>query len=165
MKYLNHTEEAGAIFWFEEAAKVAENALCLKAKCGSIIVKDGEIIGKGYNAPPLDDMKNSFCLTPYNHTGKPRYDHTCCMHAEWRAIFDTVKNNPDKIHGSILYFTRIDADGNITKSGEPLCTVCSRFALDSGVKEFVLWHDQGVCSYQTDEYNTLSYEYVSPEFR
>lgn len=142
-------EEQEAITWIHKAAVVAKRALCLKAKCGSIIVKDGIVIGEGYNAPPLDDMKNSFCLTPYNNTGKPRYDHTCCMHAEWRAILNTVKNNPDKISGSTLYFTRLDTDGNIVKSGEPLCTVCSRFALDSGVKEFVLWHHKGIHIYQT----------------
>lgn len=165
MKYLKDSEEAEATAWIHEAAKVAKKALCLKAKCGSIIVKDGIIIGEGYNAPPQDDMNNSFCLTPYNNTGKPRYDHTCCMHAEWRAVLDAVKNNPDKIVGSTIYFTRLDKDGGLTKSGEPLCTVCSRFALDSGVKKFVLWHTQGVCEYQTDEYNKMSFEYISPEFR
>jgi deoxycytidylate deaminase len=165
MRYLKGAEESEALSWIKEAAKVAEQALCLKAKCGSVIVKDGIIIGSGYNAPPLDDMSNSFCLTPYNHTGKPRYDHTCCMHAEWRAILNTLKNNPNEIIGSTIYFTRIDTDKNITKCGEPLCTVCSRFALDSGIKEFVLWHEQGICVYQTDEYNQLSYQYVSPEFR
>jgi deoxycytidylate deaminase len=165
MRYLKGSEENEALTWIKEAGKVAEQALCLKAKCGSVVVKDGIIIGSGYNAPPLDDMKNSFCLTPYNNTGKPRYDHTCCMHAEWRAILDTLRNNSDKIVGSTIYFMRLDGDKNMTKCGEPLCTVCSRFALDSGIKEFVLWHEQGVCAYQTDEYNQLSYAYVSPEFR
>lgn len=165
MRYLKGSEENEALVWIKEAGKVAEQALCLKAKCGSVVVKDGIIIGSGYNAPPLDDMKNSFCLTPYNNTGKPRYDHTCCMHAEWRAILDTLRNNSDKIVGSTIYFMRLDGDKNMTKCYEPLCTVCSRFALDSGIKEFVLWHEQGVCAYQTDEYNQLSYAYVSPEFR
>lgn len=165
MKYLHNKEEQDAIHWMHEAAKVAERALCLKAKCGSVIVKDGKIIGEGYNAPPLDNMDNSFCLTPYNHTGKPRYDHTCCMHAEWRAVLDTLRKNADKIVGSTIYYTRIDKDLHLTKSYEPLCTVCSRFVLDSGVSEFVLWNDTGLCSYPTDEYNRLSYAYVSPEFR
>jgi deoxycytidylate deaminase len=165
MRYLQGAEETQAISWIQEAAKVAEHALCLKAKCGSVVVKNESIIGSGYNAPPLDDMSNSFCLTPYNHTGKPRYDHTCCMHAEWRAILDTLRKNPDEITGARIYFIRIDGDKNITKCGEPLCTVCSRFALDTGIKEFVVWNEQGVCLYQTDEYNQLSYAYVSPEFR
>ncbi len=165
MKYFQNQEETNAINWMHEAAKVAQKALCLKAKCGSIIVKDGNIIGEGYNGPPLDNMDHNYCLKEKNTQGKPGYDQTCCMHAEWRAILDATKRNPDKINGSTLYFTRVDKENNITKSGEPLCTVCSRFAPDTGVKEFVLWHDQGVCVYPTDEYNNLSYSYISPEFR
>ncbi len=30
------------------------------------------------------------------------------MHAEWRAILDAQKNNPDKIVGAKLFFVRID---------------------------------------------------------
>ena len=109
---------------------------------GAVIVKDGEIIGTGYNAPPLNDEKNRKCLDEYDFSGKPKYDHTCCMHAEWRAILNAMKEN-----------------GDILKSGEPFCTVCSRFALDVGIAEFLLWHEAGVCSYDTEEYNNLSYSY------
>lgn len=159
MKYLQNTEEQEAINWMKEAAKVAEKALCLRAKCGTVIVKDGKIIGQGYNAPPLDDKKNMKCLEEYDFSGKPKYDHTCCMHAEWRAILDALKKNPEGLSGSKLYFTRVDKEGNILKSGEPFCTVCSRFALDVGISEFLLWNDTGMCSYSTDEYNNLSYNY------
>lgn len=159
MEYLKNKEEQEAIDWMKEAAKVAEKALCLRAKCGTVIVKDGEIIGRGYNAPPLDDSKNQKCLEEYDFSGKPKYDHTCCMHAEWRAILDVVKNNPDKTKGASLYFTRVDKEGNILKSGEPFCTVCSRFALDVGIANFLLWHEEGICEYPTNEYNNLSYSY------
>ncbi len=159
MKYLKNTEEQESIRWMKEAAKVAEKALCLRAKCGTVIVKDGEVIGRGYNAPPLDDSQNQKCLEEYDFSGKPKYDHTCCMHAEWRAILDAVKNNPDKTKGASLYFTRVDKEGNILKSGEPFCTVCSRFALDVGIANFLLWHEEGICEYPTNEYNNLSYGY------
>jgi hypothetical protein len=33
-------------------------------------------------------------------------------------------------------------------------------ALDAGVKEFILWHEHGICSYDTEEYNRLSFEYT-----
>ncbi len=163
MKYLQNTEEEQAIEWMNEAAKVAEKALCLKAKCGTVIVKDGEIIGEGYNAPPLDNENNRTCLDTYEFPGKPKYDHTCCMHAEWRAILDAIKKNPEDLKGSQLYFTRVDKDGNIKKSGEPYCTVCSRFALDVGISEFLLWNNKGICSYHTDEYNKLSYAYTDSQ--
>lgn len=163
MRYLKNVEETEGIGWMQEAARVAEKALCLKAKCGTVIVKNGEIIGEGYNAPPLDDVNHRMCLSEYAFPGKPNYDRTCCVHAEWRAILDAVKRNPDKIAGSQLFFTRIDEEGNIKKSGEPYCTVCSRMALDAGVLEFFLWHDNGICGYPTDEYNALSYNYIDPK--
>ena len=83
------------------------------------------------------------------------------MHAEWRAIMDALKNNPEKIKGSKLYFTKVHEDGNLLRSGQPDCTVCSRLALDSGISTFVLWHEEGIHEYPTDEYNKLSYQYLS----
>ena len=161
MKILENKEEKDAIGWMNEAAKIAREALCLKAKCGTVIVKNGEIIGRGYNAPPLDDPKNRTCHEDHPG-GKPKYDRTCCMHAEWRAVFDALKKNPEKLAGSKLYFTRVDNAGNTKKSGDPYCTTCSRIALDSGVAEFLLWQEKGIVSYPTDEYNLLSYAYKDP---
>lgn len=160
MKYLIGEAEQEAIGWMMEAGKVAEKALCLKAKCGTVIVKDGKIIGEGYNAPPLDRESNRTCLNTYDFSGKPEFDRTCCMHAEWRAILDALRRNPKEIIGSKLYFTRVDSGGAIKKSGEPYCTVCSRFALDCGVSEFILWQEKGMASYPTGEYNKVSYSYA-----
>jgi len=146
----------------EKAGEVAKRALCLKAKCGTVIVKDGEIIGEGYNAPPLDKEENRMCSKEFG-PGKPKFDKTCCMHAEWRAIMDALKRNSEKLKESKLYFTRVDENGQIKKSGKPYCTVCSRMALDAGIEKFVLWHEEGICEYSTDEYNQLSYEYIYAE--
>ena len=145
-----------------KAAIIAKKALCLRAKCGTVIVKDGEIIGEGYNAPPLDREENRMCNREIS-VGKEKYDRTCCMHAEWRAIMDAFERNPEKLKGSILYFTRIGENGQIKKSGKPYCTVCSRMALDSGIEKFVLWHDKGICEYPTDEYDKLSYQYAEKD--
>lgn len=158
MGYLKRQQEKEAIKWMNEAAKIAEKALCLKAKCGTVIVKDEEIIGCGYNAPPLDKEENRMCDKEVG-IGKEKYDRTCCMHAEWRAIMDALKRNPEKLKGSKLYFTRVNGKGQIKKSGKPYCTVCSRLAHDSGIKKFILWHGEGICEYPTDEYNKLSYQY------
>src|SRR3989344_7142318 len=102
MNYLTGPQEKEATRWMNEAAEMAKKALCLRAKCGTVIVKDNEIIGKGYNAPPLDKEENRTCDKEYG-VGKPKYDRTCCIHAEWRAILDASKTNPDKLIGSKLY--------------------------------------------------------------
>ena len=162
MKYLTGEKEQEAKRWMAEAAEVAKKAMCLRAKCGAVIVKDGAIIGSGYNAPPLDKEEHRRCNIEYGE-GKPKYDKTCCMHAEWRAIHEALKHHADKLPGSILYFTRVDESGEIVHSGKPLCTHCSRVVLDVGIKAFVLWHADGICEYPSDEFDKLSYEYVHPK--
>ncbi|OHA50492.1 MAG: hypothetical protein A3A97_01230, partial [Candidatus Terrybacteria bacterium RIFCSPLOWO2_01_FULL_40_23] len=161
MRYLQDKDEKEAIEWMNRAAKVAAKALCLRAKCGVIIVKDGEIIGEGYNAPPDDDITSRMCSVEFNIPSNNKHDLTCCVHAEWRAIMDAVKDNKEKIKNSKLYFTRIDEKGNIKLSGKPYCTVCSRLAQDAGIREFILWHGEGICAYPADEYNKLSYQFFN----
>jgi ADP-ribose pyrophosphatase YjhB (NUDIX family)/deoxycytidylate deaminase len=159
MQFLKESQEKEAIRWMDKAAEMARKALCLNAKCGTVIVKDDEIIGEGYNAPPLDKEENRTCDKDFG-PGKPKYDKTCCMHAEWRAIMDALKKNPEKVSGSKLYFVRVDEAGEIKRSGQPYCTVCSRMALDAGIEKFVLWHEEGIGEYSTDEYNRLSCGYI-----
>ena len=159
MQYLTGNQEEKAKAWMNKAARIAEQALCHRAKCGAIIVKNDEIIGSGYNAPPLDKEENRFCDKEFV-SGKPKYDKTCCMHAEWRAILNALQTRPEKLAGSKLYFTRVDEKGGMIPSGEPFCTVCSRLCLDVGIAKFVLCHDEGIFEYPTEDYNRLSYAYV-----
>jgi len=161
MEHLTGAKETEALKWIMKATEVAVHALCKKAKCGTVIVQNNEIIGMGYNAPALNKEEHRMCDSEYT-PGKPKYDQTCCIHAEWRAIVDALKRNPEKISGSTLYFSRVGRDGEMKKSGKPFCTVCSRLALDSGIKTFVLLHEEGITAYSTPTYNRMSYEY-SPQ--
>lgn len=146
--------------WFHEAAREAANGLCLRAQCGAVIVSDGTIIGRGYNAPPRDEAANAQCkFEGYDRSKKPKYDLTCCVHAEWRAILDALGHHAEKIQGSTLYYVRLDEEGNIRPSGKPFCTVCSRLALDLGIAFFALWHKDGIVLYDTKDYNSRSYAY------
>jgi len=147
MNKLTGIEEVEATNWMNEAARVAVKGLCLRAKCGSVVVKNGKMIGQGYNSPPQDNVENRMCDKD-----------SCCCHAEWRAIIQALKENPNEIEGSQLYFTRVDDQGKLKKSGKPYCTVCSRLALDVGISYFVLWHEEGICSYPTNVYNLYSYQ-------
>ncbi|MFZ2836375.1 MAG: deaminase [Candidatus Saccharimonadales bacterium] len=144
--------------FFEAAADVAESATCLRAKCGSVIVKNSVIIGRGFNSPALDDESQRLCEAEMNTVEKPKYDKTCCIHAEWRAVIDACKTNADKLAGSVLYFMRIDSSGSFTDAGDPFCTVCSRLTMEAGVEEFALYNDNGADIYQLGEYNIKSYE-------
>ncbi len=159
MHTLKGIEEKEAIKWMERAGEIAREAKCQRAKCGSVIVSiEGIEIGTGYNAPPLDLEENRACHHGWSTLHKPNFDRTCCMHAEWRAILDAIRENPKRLLKSTLYFMRVNDSGELTRAGKPYCTVCSRFALDVGIKNFVLWHESGVTVYPTSEYNRLSYQ-------
>jgi deoxycytidylate deaminase len=157
MKYVYGAEETAAMNYIDEAAKVALGSNCFRSRCGSVIVKDDSIIGVGFNSPPgnktidhcfKDDLPKNF-----------KSDKTCCVHAEKRAIFDALRKNHEKIVGSRIYFVRLDEFGSKLRAGKPYCTMCSKDVLDVGIAEFVLWHKDGVCVYDAEEYNTLSFQY------
>ena len=145
--------------YFNEVKKEAMKASCERARCGSVIVKEGVVIGRGFNSPPNSLEEQRRCKNEKSKYNPKVTDKTCCVHAEQRAIFDALRNNPGKILGSVLYFARIDEEGEIKISGKPYCTICSKMALDAGIKEFVLWHEDGIKHYDTSKYNTLSFEY------
>ena len=143
--------------FFEEARKTALMATCNRAHCGSVIVStDGQIIGHGYNAPPLGDESQRMCDVELDKTIKQNNDKTCCVHAEWNAILDALKHHADKVEGSTLYFMRVGEAGEFTGSGKPYCTVCSRLAMQSGIAQFGLWHDEpklfDVATYNQESY-------------
>jgi dCMP deaminase len=147
--------------YFQEAQTVAQRATCSRAHCGSIIVSsDGQIIGRGYNAPPLGDEAQRMCDAELDQSIKKNNDKTCCVHAEWNAILDALKHHAPKVEGSTLYFMRVDDAGNFTEAGQPYCTVCSRLALESGVATFGLWNE-GPEMIPTDQYNQRSYAYFN----
>ena len=157
MKYLSYDEEMEALQYNKKAAKVALQSTCDRAQCGTIIVKDCEIIGSGFNSPAQNEEKR--CSQKKSSYHRKVTDKTCCVHAEQRAIMNALHKNPGKIVGSRLYFIRLDNSGSIAKSGKPYCTICSKMALDVGIKEFVLWHKEGICVYDTQDYNKRSYRY------
>lgn len=170
MKYLTGSEEQEGLQYIYEVSHVALRATCERSRCGSVIVKDGEIIGRGFNSPPHDDESERRCSIEKGSYDKKVTDKTCCVHAEQRAIMDALRHHPEKISGSRLYFIRLDPSTRLppspelwrtsrVKAGKPYCTICSKMALDVGIAEFVLWHEEGVGVYETGEYNEKSFQY------
>ncbi len=147
--------------WIKTAVAVARKATCERSKCGSVIVKDGMIIGEGFNSPPGGLESRRRCRVEKSTFDRKVTDKTCCVHAEERAIMDALRKHPDKIVGSTLFFIRLDERDEPKRSGEPYCTICSKMALDAGIAEFVLWHESGMVAYPTDEYDALSCRYGS----
>ncbi len=146
------------IDYFNLAAVEARKSLCSRGHCGAVVVKNNEVIGCGFNSPPQNNSAHRMCHLNQRVSRKPKSDRTCCLHAEWRALIDAVRTNGD-ITGASLYFVRVDKAGEIVPSGEPYCTVCSRLALDLGLRYFGLLHTHGPTLYETADYNRRSYSY------
>lgn len=142
------------------AAEEAKKSLCKAGRCGSLIVKDGQVIATGYNGPPGDDLALRRCARKAEIHPAFKSDKTCCVHAEWRSIIEGLKTQPQAIVGATLYFMRVSNNSaDLEYAGDPYCTPCSRLALEVGLAEFVLWHhdNRGITAYNTQEYNELSY--------
>lgn len=159
MRYLSSDEERKALEYIASAAQIAANATCERSRCGSVIVSYDQTIGSGFNSPPRDLEGQRRCSCSKDSYDWKVTDRTCCIHAEQRAIIDALRHQPEKLEGSRLYFVRLDNEGKPSRSGKPYCTICSKMVLDVGITEFVLWHDEGVCVYDTKEYNALSFQF------
>ena len=155
MRYLEGKEEQEAIKFMKQAAVVAQKSSCLRSKCGSVIVKSGIVIGEGCNGPAGGEILHECRKDKLPPNFKS--DMTCCMHAEERAIMQTLKEKGKEIEGARLYFIRLDDRGNLSKAGEPYCTICSKMSYDVGIAEFTLWHEKGICVYGSKEYNDISF--------
>ena len=131
MRYLSGDEQQQALAYINQAAEIALQSTCERARCGSVIVENDEIIGSGFNSPPghLESQRRCSCEKSSYH--KKVTDKTCCIHAEQRAIMNALIDNPDKIIGSRLYFIRLDEEGKPSKAGKPYCTICSKMSLDA----------------------------------
>ena len=155
MMILSGKERDDALAFMQKAAETAKGSCCLRSKCGSVIVKDDKIIGSGFNSPP-----GNKCLELCIKDSLPKdfkSDRTCCVHAEQRAMVDALRNGTNNIQGSRIYFIRLDENGNMKPAGKPYCTICSKMALDVGIGEFALMHENGICVYDTKEYNDVSF--------
>jgi len=138
MHYLTGHEESQAQQYLEQAQSIAQFSTCLRSKCGSVIVQDNQIIGRGFNSPPQNIPLEQCIKDNLPHDFKS--DKTCCLHAEQRAIIDAIINHPAKLPGSRLYFIRIDENNNKLYADKPYCTICSKMTLDTNISEFVLWY-------------------------
>lgn len=161
MRIVTGKEAELAKKYLEIAIETAKQATCARSRCGAVIVSErGCIIGEGFNNPPGGLKSQRRCRYEKNGYHIKVTDRTCCVHAEQRAMIQVLRTHPESIAGSTLYFVRLDEDGKLHYSGAPYCTICSKMALDIGIKYFVLWHKEGITVYDTEEYNDKSYAYT-----
>lgn len=164
------SRETNWLYWFRAACNAAQDSLCLKSKCGAVLVAptlffekagdkalfEGRLLSAGSNGPPRNDVAFRRCGETTPSKDHPKAGRTCCVHAEVRALLAIPRG---RILGSTFYFARVDEKGVLLPSGRPWCTECSKLALDLGVKTWVLWHADGPAEYDAAHYDWLSNRY------
>lgn len=155
MRYLNEEEAKEAEEFIKVAAKEAEKSTCKKSKRGAVIVKNKEIIGKGFNKVTLEKFCDP-CIRE-NIRDNSRAELCSALHAEQVAILDALKKGKS-LEGSRMFHVKVK-DGEIRPSEDVSCTVCSRLVLEAGISEFVLLNKKGFVLFDSKEFNEKSFEY------
>jgi deoxycytidylate deaminase len=145
--------------FLHEALEEANKATCARSKVGAIIVKNGVVIGRGFNSPPGNLESQRRCERKAELKPGFKSDKSCCVHAEERAILDAMKNNPDQLLGSDMYLARLTGDSSKKEFSKPYCTICSKLTLDVGIHRTIRLKPEGIVVYEAEEYNDESYAY------
>ncbi len=164
MNVLEGKEKEEAERCFKEAVGFSRNSRCLKRPRGTVIVKDGKIIGRGWNAPASDHS----CKECLRDKMKPKtfsiFNTEPCysVHAEQRAIIDAFKSGHTNLSGAKMYFARSDKNGKYMPCDDgPSCTICSKLILESGLDSFIYeTYEDGVVELSAKEFHDLSMQYV-----
>ncbi len=109
----------------------------------------------------------------YSVKSKTRVEMCNGLHAEQAAILDSLKilglvdrglRHKYGPYESTMYHVAIaeeDGEWNAVPSGDPTFSLCRKMVLDSGIRDFVLWHGGDEYeSYSAHEFNRLSLENV-----
>ena len=157
MRYASAEEAKVIENYMKIAAEEAKKSSCLKSQRGVIIVKDGKIVGRGFNKPTLENL----CCLRESIKDNSRVELCTAVHAEQMAIL-SVKNKDD-LKDSVMYHIKVKNNEMRKTNEEPSCTVCSRLVLESGIKEFVLWYEQGYRIYSAREFNEASFQFFQSQ--
>lgn len=105
----------------------AEKSTCLRAKVGAILVKDGLVVGQGYNnvTGGVKDCTEVGCIRDIMHIPSGQRREVCrAICAEQLAISEAARNGVS-LDGSTAYITAYP------------CHICSKLLVSSGVSEIV----------------------------
>lgn len=123
-------------YYLDLAEVVAQRGTCLRRKYGAVLVKNDEVISTGYVGAPRG-RKNCCdigeCIrTKLNIPRGERYELCRSVHAEANAIISASR---DKMIGSTLYLTGVEADTGEYVKNAICCSMCKRMVINAGIKD------------------------------
>jgi len=120
----------------EELLKLSN---CCLIHFGCVLVKDGVIIGQGYNRSLRDECETTCLKDEIKNRDIGKNPAICyAIHSEWMAIFNALNNYDfNELTNSTLYIVGRYPNGESWKSKYFACTVCSRMLQYCGIKEVI----------------------------
>lgn len=113
--------------YMDMAYEQAEKSLCLRAKVGAVLVKDGKVIAQGYNnvVGGIKPCSEIGCLRDKLNIPSGQRREVCRnICAEQLAVSEAARNGVE-LDGSIAYITTFP------------CHICAKLLVSSGVSEIV----------------------------
>ena len=122
-------------YYLDLAKMVAQRSTCLRRHYGAVIVKNDEVIATGYVGAPRG-RKNCTDVVECISTkmGIPRgerYELCRSVHAETNAIISASR---DKMIGSSMYLTGVEADTGEYVKNSCSCSMCKRQIINAGIE-------------------------------
>lgn len=121
-------------YYLDLAEMVSQRGTCLRRRYGAVIVKNDEVISTGYVGAPRGRKNCSdlgVCVRQKMHIPRgERYELCRSVHAEANAIISASR---DKMIGSSMYLTGIEADSGAYVSHSSSCSMCKRLVINAGI--------------------------------
>ena len=117
--------------YMDMAYEQAEKSVCMRAKVGAVLVKDGKVVAQGYNnvVGGIRPCKEIGCLRDSLNIASGTRREVCRnICAEQLAITEAARNGIE-LDGSTAYITKFP------------CFICAKLLISSGISEIVYDED------------------------
>jgi dCMP deaminase len=145
-------------YYINIAKEAAARSTCYRARHGSVIVKDDQIISTGYVGAPRktkDCFERGNCLRrelgiPSGH----RYELCRSVHSEENAIVNAARSGASLLGGKLyLYSVKLDENGQDVAINACPCFLCKKLIVNSGITElFAHQADGKVKKYKIEDW-------------
>jgi len=135
-------------YYINIAGEVASRSSCFRAKHGSVIVKEGQIIATGYVGAPRktkDCFERENCLRrELQIPSGQRYELCRSIHSEQNAIINAARAGISLLDAKMyLCSARIDEDGKEILINSYPCFICKKMIINAGINEIVSRQSDG----------------------
>jgi dCMP deaminase len=125
-------------YYLNIAKEIAQRSTCFRAKAGSIIVRDDQIVASGYVGAPRktkDCIERGECLRdklkiPHGE----KYELCRSVHAEMNAIINAARAGVSLLRGTMYLYVQ-DRDGKSVDSFP--CFICKKIIINAGIEKMI----------------------------